>query len=125
MRCYGFTADGLAQLLSSLRDLKELVLGECEVVADTVLIAIATHLSHLQVLQLYQCEGYTAVGARALVRSLKRINYFSESCPHFTGDVKVFNSDVMSQWEETAPGLNTSPGRFMFNSTSYFRRYTS
>jgi F-box/leucine-rich repeat protein 2/20 len=125
IRCSGFTADGVAKLVSSLKDLTELIIGNCDVVTDTVLIAIATHLPHLQVLQLYQCESYTTEGAMALVRSLKHIHHFSESSPHMlTGDRTVFTNDLMTQWKENVPGLTAQSARFWTHSTSYFGLYS-
>jgi hypothetical protein len=114
-------AHDLIQLLSSLPQLKEVVIECCDAVTDAVLSAIAKHLPKLEYLNLYDSTGYTSVGALALARSLTDITEFSVSqwC------IKtVFTSEVLRVWKQIAPQLRECGGERSSNgTTSYFLQF--
>jgi hypothetical protein len=114
-------AHDLVHLLSSLPQLKELVIECCDAVTDAVLSAIAKHLPKLEYLNLYDSTGYTSVGALALARSLTDITEFSVSYWYMK---TVFTSEVLSVWKQVAPQLRECGGDRSFNgTTSYFLQF--
>lgn len=100
LECTGMSADSLVCLVSSLSCLRELVLSECLVVTDAVLVAIATHLPALLLLGLYWSEGYTAAGAEALMQSLHRLQQFNTHNHH-----PLFTPALLSEWRKGCPQL--------------------
>jgi hypothetical protein len=90
----------LIQMISSLPNLRELMILQSRVLTDVVLIAIATHQSALQHLGLIGCSGgYTEAGAHALVTSLTQLQRFCI----YGSDGSVFTSVLFNSWHEASP----------------------
>jgi hypothetical protein len=103
LRNFGFRGGGLlVRLVSSLFRLRELVLMDCCVITDEVLIAIATHLPNLAALGLSGCEGYTEAGAQALT-SLTQLQRFCFCASD--NSVIAFTLTLLKRWQEASPGL--------------------
>jgi hypothetical protein len=115
--CGSLASDSLVGLVSSLPRLRELVLENTFYsVTDEVLIAIATHLPKLDTLGLYCCgNGYTEIGALALVTSLTQLRRFCID----TSDIVVFTSTLRKRWQEVSPGLQIYDNAVQ---TRYFKR---
>jgi hypothetical protein len=103
--CRFDTGDPFVRLVSLLPCLRELLLVECCVVTDDVLIAIATHLPKLDTLGLYCCGNeYTETGALALITALTKLRRFCiDTC-----DTAVFTPALRKRWQEASPGLQFS-----------------
>jgi hypothetical protein len=106
----------IQQISSSLRYLRELLIGGSTVVTDEVLIAIAAHLPKLQHLGLQMDRGgYTEAGALALVTSLTQLQQFSID----TYYTSVFTPALRQRWQEASPGLKIHQG--YVSTTRYFK----
>jgi hypothetical protein len=98
--CKGVTSDCLVQLVSSeLPLVRNLMLVGCKM-SDAVLIAVATHLSKLEFLNLSASSGYTSNGALRLIRSLNHLRRFAVQPTH-----AVFNGVVLGLWKDRLPSL--------------------
>jgi hypothetical protein len=115
--CRFDTGDPFVRLVSLLPCLRELLLVECCVVTDEVLIAIATHLPNLATLGLRYCGcRYTEAGALALVSSLTKLQRFCIDAD----DAFVFSPALRKRWQEASPGLHFSEVAQV--PTRYFQR---
>jgi hypothetical protein len=103
--CQGVTADCLLLIVTSLPCLRELIVEGCPNVTDAVLTAIVMRHPTLRALSLYGSAGYTTAGALAVIRTLRRLKHFSIEAEH-----AVFNTMVISMWEDAQPELTIHYG---------------
>lgn len=112
--CHDLSTDGLVRLMSSLPQLRELVLEGCTPVKDAVLTAIATHAPHLTLLHLAGSDGYTRTGAQAVVRSLRDLRCFV-----VYEEDRAFTTKLLVRWLNSLPGLRITHARDTV--VSYFK----
>jgi hypothetical protein len=89
----------LVTLVTNLHSIEELGM-EYITLTDRALEAVAAHCPHLQILDLYNCDGYTEVGITALARGCTALRKIS-TC----ADEQFTNPTVRLRWQQLRPGL--------------------